>query len=205
MKTFKEAYDQFYGRVSRVYSADYRLIPPKNPQSTRYHKMRAKAITWELPPDPRGQTLSGVNFPEEELRDKEDPKKYKERAKRLKKMRRKREMQNETIDERRIPNDPPFVLNLKRINVRLFPNDVRVALYFNDQLKKYFSIAYTNKDVSTLQSEEVIEEVSEEDFLINLLSIFKELEEENQEIFLKYLKNHNDPLPEIYKFVLSND
>ena len=35
--------------------------------------------------------------------------------------------------------DPPFILVLKRKSIRGFPNDTRVALYFNKQLNKYFS------------------------------------------------------------------
>ena len=201
MKTFSEAYDQFYGRISRAYSADFKMIPPRSPQVTKMRKMRAKTVTWDLPPDPRGQTLTGVNFSDDELKDREAPKKHKEYAKKLRKMRRKREMQNEQLNERaKFSQDPPFVLNLKRVNIRLFPNDVKVALYFNEQLKKYFSVTYGGNDTNTFQAEEI----SIEDLLISLLESFQELTKTNQEKLIEILKEDPDVLININKF-LSND
>jgi hypothetical protein len=41
------------------------------------------------------------------------------------------------------PVDPPAVLVLKRKSIRMFPNNTRIALYYNDKLKKVFSIPYT--------------------------------------------------------------
>jgi hypothetical protein len=38
--------------------------------------------------------------------------------------------------------DPPYVLILQRKAIRLYPNEVRVALYYNKQLNKYFSVPY---------------------------------------------------------------
>jgi hypothetical protein len=54
--------------------------------------------------------------------------------------------------------DPPFVLMLKRKAIRLYPNNTRIALYYNQKLNKYFSVPYGNKIDSPIQSEEVIEE-----------------------------------------------
>jgi len=51
--------------------------------------------------------------------------------------------------------DPPFILVLKRKSIRGFPNDTRVALYFNKQLNKYFSIPYGSKIDAVVQSEQV--------------------------------------------------
>lgn len=53
--------------------------------------------------------------------------------------------------------DPPAVLVLKRKAIRLYPNDTRVALYYNDRLNKYFSIPYsTEKNInSPIQAEQV--------------------------------------------------
>jgi hypothetical protein len=56
--------------------------------------------------------------------------------------------ENLEIIEEQMKNDPPFVLVLKRKAIRMYPNNTRIALYYNDKLKKYFTIPYsTEKDV----------------------------------------------------------
>ena len=52
--------------------------------------------------------------------------------------------------------DPPFVLVLKRKAFRLYPDGLKVALYYNDKLDKYFSVPYsTERDInSPIQAEE---------------------------------------------------
>ena len=57
-------------------------------------------------------------------------------------------------------SDPPFVLVLKRKAIRLYPNDTKVALYYNQKLDKYFSIPYGSSVDGPIQAEEV--EVVEE-------------------------------------------
>jgi len=58
-----------------------------------------------------------------------------------------------------LPKDPPFVLVLKRKAIRLFPNKVKMALYYNQKLDKYFSIPYgPNVSAGPLQAEEAEEE-----------------------------------------------
>jgi hypothetical protein len=57
-----------------------------------------------------------------------------------------------------IEEDPPFVLMLKRKAIRLYPNKTRVALYYNKQLDKYFTIPYGKGVDSPLQAEETIKE-----------------------------------------------
>jgi hypothetical protein len=54
--------------------------------------------------------------------------------------------------------DPPFVLMLKRKAIRLYPNNTRIALYYNQKLNKYFSVPYGSKIDAPLQAEEFIEE-----------------------------------------------
>ena len=57
-----------------------------------------------------------------------------------------------------LPKDPPFVLVLKRKAIRLFPNKVKMALYYNQKLDKYFSIPYgPNVSAGPLQAEETEE------------------------------------------------
>jgi hypothetical protein len=61
------------------------------------------------------------------------------------------------LTEEVMKKDPPFVLVLKRKALRLYPNGMKIALYHNDKLNKYFSVPYsTEKDVDApIQSEQV--------------------------------------------------
>ncbi len=66
------------------------------------------------------------------------------------------DLQNEEVIEEQIKGMPPFVLVLKRQAFRLYPNGLRVALYYNDKLGKYFSVPYTEDAgaMTTIQAEE---------------------------------------------------
>jgi hypothetical protein len=68
------------------------------------------------------------------------------------------------LTEQKMKGDPPFVLVLKRKAFRLYPNGMKIALYFNDKLNKYFSVPYsTERDVDApIQAEEVQLEESKE-------------------------------------------
>jgi len=61
-------------------------------------------------------------------------------------------------------NEPPFILLLKRTAVRMYPNNVRVAIYYNQKLKKEFAIPFTMTNIGNTQSEKVeyTEQVIEE-------------------------------------------
>jgi hypothetical protein len=52
--------------------------------------------------------------------------------------------------------DPPFVLVLKRKSFRPFPNGMKVALYYNAKLDKYFSVPYSTEKQTdgAIQAEE---------------------------------------------------
>jgi hypothetical protein len=52
--------------------------------------------------------------------------------------------------------DPPFVLMLKRKAIRLYPNNTKIALYYNQKLNKYFSVPYGDKVDGPLQAEETV-------------------------------------------------
>jgi hypothetical protein len=60
-----------------------------------------------------------------------------------------------------IPDDPPFVLVLKRKAIRMYPNRTKIALYYNQKLDKYFSIPYGGGVDSAVQAESV-ENIKEE-------------------------------------------
>ena len=53
------------------------------------------------------------------------------------------------------PKDPPNVLVLRRKSIRMFPDNTRIALYYNNTLDKYFSVPYGPKIDSPVQAEEV--------------------------------------------------
>lgn len=50
--------------------------------------------------------------------------------------------------------DPPFVLVLNRKAIRLYPNDIKVAIYYNKKLDRYFSIPYGSGVNAPIQAEE---------------------------------------------------
>lgn len=51
---------------------------------------------------------------------------------------------------------PPYVLLLKRKAIRLYPDGTKIALYYNKQINKFFSVPYdTPIDVASIQAEEV--------------------------------------------------
>jgi hypothetical protein len=42
------------------------------------------------------------------------------------------------------PPDPPAILILKRKYIRMFPGNVKVAVYYSDKLKKYITVPYSD-------------------------------------------------------------
>lgn len=71
---------------------------------------------------------------------------------------------NELLEQsknNKVPNsDPPFTLVLQRKAIRLYPNDTKIALYYNKTLNKYFSIPYstTNNNITgPIQAESIID------------------------------------------------
>ena len=61
------------------------------------------------------------------------------------------------ITENVMQGDPPFVLVLKRKGFRLYPNGLKVAVYFSDKLGRYFSVPYTDRGTDNpIQFEELV-------------------------------------------------
>jgi hypothetical protein len=69
------------------------------------------------------------------------------------------EQELEIVEAKLDDFDPPFVLMLKRRAIRMYPDGTRVALYYNRQLNKYFSVPYGNTVDAAIQSEEIEEGV----------------------------------------------
>jgi hypothetical protein len=62
------------------------------------------------------------------------------------------------LDESR---EPPFVLILKRKAIRLYPDGTKIALYYNDRLKRIFTVPYDTLDNISIQAQEEVEQVEE--------------------------------------------
>ena len=66
------------------------------------------------------------------------------------------EIQAHELDEAKNPGPTPaYVLLLKRKAIRLYPDGTKIALYYNKQLNKFFSVPYDTPVDSTIQAEEV--------------------------------------------------
>ena len=48
---------------------------------------------------------------------------------------------------------PPFVLLLKRQAIRIYPNNTKIALYYNERLGKYFSIPFVGDKADMIQAQ----------------------------------------------------
>jgi hypothetical protein len=73
------------------------------------------------------------------------------------------------IKENVMKQDPPFVLMLKRKAIRMYPDGTKVALYWNDKLKKYFSVPYD--DIKGINAVLQAEEVESKDIMAQLRNI----------------------------------
>ena len=97
-----------------------------------------------------------------------------------------RDVKDQITEEPLNMKDPPNVLLLKRITVRLFPDGTKVALYYNRLLDKHFTIPYGPGIDSAIQAEET--EVS----ILEALQHVVEFDEE-QEIYFETDSRSVDP------------
>ena len=81
-----------------------------------------------------------------------------------------------------MPAEPPVILMLKRKAVRLYPDGQKVALYYNKQLDKHFSVPYGLESV--VQAEEV---QLEESVMDTLHKIVKEKQAQS----VKFASGHS--------------
>ena len=115
--------------------------------------------------------------------------------------------------------DPPVVLVIKRKAVRLYPDGTRVALYWSDKLKKYFSVPYGTPMDSTIQAEEYVREFLQADEIAlndgNNVSLNEEtkemfvdvyecLDEQNKEYFWDQLTESASTFGKLYEFCRTN-
>ena len=103
--------------------------------------------------------------------------------------------------------DPPPVLLLKRKAIRLYDNDAKVALYYNDKLDKYFSIPFGSKFDMPIQAEAAVMEFADgtsielsEEQRVVIANAFEKLNEENKNKFLEVLTQSKDSFEKTYEF-----
>ncbi len=134
----------------------------------------------------------------------------------------------EEIKESIAQGEPPFVLVLKRKAFRLYPNNLRVALYYNDKLDKYFSVPYISdgkdKSGAVVQAEskksviETLDEIIIENKSMNitfangetqvvepytaeaLIDVFVELNEDNRSKMLDMIQESPEQFNKVVTF-----
>jgi hypothetical protein len=123
--------------------------------------------------------------------------------------------------------DPPAVLVIKRRAVRLYPDGTRVALYFSDKLKRYFTVPFAtmSSGLSAIQAENFIDELRSsgklteqttlelEDgsqveldvLMINrIVYAYDGLEEDNKQKFVDLLTSSEESFDKAYEFCRSH-
>lgn len=115
----------------------------------------------------------------------------------------------EVIVEGNDMRDPPYVLLLKRTAIRLYPNNVRVAIYHNERLGKDFAIPFRDGLSGEIQGESVIkldtgETVQlEEETMKAFEFVYSQLSEENQLKFVNLFHESPEKFKQAKDFALS--
>lgn len=68
-----------------------------------------------------------------------------------------KEIRKEDVEQIQESVDAPFVLLLKRTAIRLYPNDVKVAVYYCAKLKREFAVPFTKDGAGMIQATEELE------------------------------------------------
>ena len=129
------------------------------------------------------------------------------------------------IKESTFRGDPPFILVLKRKAIRMYPDGTHVALYWNDTLKKYFSVPYENNKgvVGYIQAEEtnilntlnsIIEEdtgkeinfgsgenkIIDVEMANDMIKVYESLKDENKQKFISMMSESLEQFDKAYTF-----
>jgi hypothetical protein len=122
---------------------------------------------------------------------------------------------------------PPIILVIKRKAVRLYPDGTRIALYYSDKMRRYFSVPFgtPESDISGVQAESFIDELRAmsnltEDTTLELqdgsqveldativdhiLYAYDGLKEENKEKFIDLLTSSAESFDKAYEFCRSH-
>jgi hypothetical protein len=196
MKTIQELHQELQERLDRVYGSDVKLVATGKPGEAGYRKVRARAMTWEAPPDPREIEAPGVGDSPAQDKDRSIElytKYYKKYIKSLKK-------EEVTLDESSPNEEPPYILVLKRQNIRLYPGNIKIALYHNEKLNKFFSVPFTSSGSSVVQAEETTINIEEQKLISNILSLFCSLTKENQKKMFEMVNGDEESYNKIKSF-----
>jgi len=122
---------------------------------------------------------------------------------------------------------PPIIMVIKRKAVRLYPDGTRIALYYNDKMKRYFSVPFgtPEADISGVQAESFIDELRamsnlteettlelqdgsqvELDVLManRIVYAYDGLEEDNKQKFVDLLTSSEESFDKAYEFCRSH-
>jgi hypothetical protein len=122
---------------------------------------------------------------------------------------------------------PPIIMVIKRKAVRLYPDGTRIALYYNDKMKRYFSVPFgtPEADISGVQAESFIDELRamsnlteettlelqdgsqvELDVLManRIVYAYDGLEENNKQKFVDLLTSSEESFDKAYEFCRSH-
>ena len=122
---------------------------------------------------------------------------------------------------------PPIIMVIKRKAVRLYPDGTRIALYYSEKLKRYFSVPFgtPEADVSGVQAESFIDELRamsnlteettlelqdgsqvELDVLManRIVYAYDGLEEDNKQRFVDLLTSSEESFDKAYEFCRSH-
>jgi hypothetical protein len=122
---------------------------------------------------------------------------------------------------------PPIIMVIKRKAVRLYPDGTRIALYYSDKMKRYFSVPFgtPEADISGVQAESFIDELRamsnlteettlelqdgsqvELDVLManRIVYAYDGLEEDNKQKFVDLLTSSEESFDKAYEFCRSH-
>jgi len=122
---------------------------------------------------------------------------------------------------------PPIIMVIKRKAVRLYPDGTRIALYYSEKLKRYFSVPFgtPEADMSGVQAENFIDELRamsnlteettlelqdgsqvELDVLManRIVYAYDGLEEDNKQRFVDLLTSSEESFDKAYEFCRSH-
>jgi len=189
MKTLPELLDEVRGGGIKVqYSSDYKIAP--DGRKVRAHRIEVGKKVEE--PSVAPGVGDDVSNDTENIYQK-----YLEKYNKQIKQSQRKEIKENTNQEQ-----PPYILVLKRQNVRQFPGGIGVALYYNEKLGKHFSVPYGKTMDSSIQAENTIdtsESLEEKELIIKFLNTFSKLTEENQQ---KMLEMVNEDYQKIKDFTI---
>jgi hypothetical protein len=178
----------------RVYGADIRLGNDGNIVRARRIKVGDQA------PSTVGLRAPGVG--EQDEIDPSTTKDFKTRLKQIYSKYKKtvNDTFKEDISENTINEDPPYILVLKRQNVRTYPNNVKIALYYNEKLQKHFSVPYGSGISTAIQSESIESDNTEKVLVSSILNVFCNLTEENKIKMLDMINGDNESFEKVKGF-----